>query len=100
MERFLILISLTTSEVWAGHYSYQGTQDTKFSLTVDYSTYADSVAACCFHCNQLSSERFWWIRYQNIPCSVDCKGLMTRFVRDDPADRNRMFECLMTERDE
>ena len=31
---------------------------------------------------------------------VDCKGMMTRFVMDDSADKNRVFECLMTNRDE
>ena len=32
--------------------------------------------------------------------SVGCKGMMTRFVIDDSADKNRVFECLMTNRDE
>ena len=53
----LIIISLgLTSSVLGAQYSYQGTPNTKFTLSTDYSTYADSVAGCCFHCNHLSSE--------------------------------------------
>ena len=53
----LIIISLSLScPVLGGQVSYQGTPNTKFTLSSDYSTYADSVAGCCFHCNHLSSE--------------------------------------------
>ena len=53
----LIIICLSLScPVLGGQVSYQGTPNTKFTLSTDYSTYADSVAGCCFHCNHLSSE--------------------------------------------
>ena len=52
-----LLISLCLSgPVLGGGYSYQGTPNTKFTLSADYTRYADSVAGCCFHCNHLSSE--------------------------------------------
>ena len=56
MKRLIIISLCLASPVLGGQYSYQGTPNTKFTLSTDYSTYADSVAGCCFHCNHLSSE--------------------------------------------
>ena len=52
----LVICLCLSSPVVGGQYSYQGTPNTKFTLSTDYSTYSDSVAGCCFHCNHLSSE--------------------------------------------
>ena len=56
MKTLIIILLRLTSSVLGGQYSYQGTPNTKFTLSTDYTTYADSVAGCCFHCNHLSSE--------------------------------------------
>ena len=69
MTRFLISLSLATS-VLGGHSSYQGEQNMKFSLTADYSSYSDSVAGCCFHCNKLSSERVSHRLQSNVPLQI------------------------------